>query len=201
MTAQIFRFPTLAGTLWNNPSWLRSLTLTFAGAILLTVSAKFEVPFYPVPLTMQTFAVLGIGMVYGSRLGAFTVLLYLFAGMAGMPVFAGTPEKGIGLAYMMGPTGGYLLGFVLAAMLTGWLAERGWDRKISSTFFAMVAGNAVIYLFGITWLGTLVGWDKPVFAWGLMPFLSGDLFKIILAMIVVPGAWKLLNARSSDPRN
>ena len=196
MTAQIFRFPTLAGTLWNNPSWLRSLTLTFAGAILLTVSAKFEVPFYPVPLTMQTFAVLGIGMVYGSRLGAFTVLLYLFAGMAGMPVFAGTPEKGIGLAYMMGPTGGYLLGFVLAAMLTGWLAERGWDRKISSTFFAMVAGNAVIYLFGITWLGSLVGWDKPVFAWGMVPFLAGDLFKIVLAMIVVPGAWKLLNAKS-----
>ena len=196
MTAQILRFPTIAGTLWNNPSWVRNLTLAFAGAILLTVSAKFEVPFYPVPLTMQTFAVLGIGMVYGARLGACTILLYLIAGTAGMPVFAGTPEKGIGLAYMMGPTGGYLLGFVLAAMLTGWLAERGWDRKISTTFLAMVAGNAVIYLFGIIWLGSLVGWDKPVFAWGMTPFLVGDLFKIVLAMIIVPGAWKLLNAKS-----
>ena len=198
MTAQILPFPTLAGALWNNPSWARNLTLAFAGAILLTLSAKFAVPFYPVPLTMQTFAVLGIGMVYGSRLGAFTVLLYLFAGAAGLPVFAGTPEKGIGLAYMMGPTGGYLAGFVLAAMLTGWLAERGWDRKISTTFLAMVAGNAVIYLFGIVWLGSIVGWDKPVFAWGMTPFLVGDLFKIILAMIVVPGAWKLLNTKSSD---
>jgi biotin transport system substrate-specific component len=109
----------------------------------------------------------------------------------GLPVFAGTPEKGIGVAYMLGPTGGYLLGFVVAAYITGLLAERGWDRSVSTTVAAMLIGNAVIYLFGLVWLGSIVGWDKPVLALGMTPFLLGDLAKILLAAAVLPALWKL----------
>ena len=197
MTTQTLGLPTLAGTLWTNPSLSKNITLAVVGAVLLTVSAKLKIPFYPVPLTMQTFMVLGIGMVYGWKLGASTVLLYLLAGALGMPVFAGTPEKGLGLAYMMGPTGGYLLGFVMAALTTGYLAQRGWDRRMSTTFLAMLAGNMVIYIPGLIWLGAIVGWDKPVLEWGMFPFLWGDLAKIALAMVVLPGAWKLVSQRQS----
>ena len=195
MTTQILRFPSLADAIWRNPTWLRNIILVAAGVILLTVSAKIKLPFYPVPLTMQTFVVLGIGMVFGWRLGAYAVLSYLLVGAMGLAVFAGTPEKGIGLVYMTGPTGGYLLGFVLATMLTGYLAQKGWDRKISTTFLAMLAGNVVIYIPGLIWLGNVVGWDKPVLAWGLTPFLFGDLAKIVLAMIVIPGAWRMVKKR------
>ena len=143
-------------------------------------------------MTMQTFMVLVIGMAFGWRLGAATVLAYLVAGAAGLPVFAGTPEKGLGLVYMTGPTGGYLLGFLLAAIATGFLAERGWDRRAATTFLAMLVGNIIIYAPGLAWLGVVVGWDKPVPEWGLTPFLLGDLAKIALAMLVMPAAWKLL---------
>ncbi len=171
---------------------LRSIVLAIVGSILLYVSAKIKVPFYPVPITMQTFVVLLIGIVYGWKLGAATVLLYLVEGAAGLPVFSGTPERGLGLVYMTGPTGGYLAGFVVAAALCGWLAERGWDRNWISTLGAMVIGNLVIYSFGLAWLGSVIGWDKPLFELGLYPFLYGDLFKIILAMLVIPLAWKVL---------
>ena len=192
MTTQSIQFPTLADTLWENPGWIRQLTLAIAGVGLLTLSAKLKIPFYPVPMTMQTFIVLGLGMIYGWRLGAFTVILYMAVGAFGLPVFAGTPEKGLGLAYMMGPTGGYLIGFVLAAAVTGYLAEKGWDRKFVSTFLAMLVGNIIIYIPGLIWLGQVVGWDKPILAWGITPFLLGDLAKIILAMIILPMAWKRL---------
>jgi biotin transport system substrate-specific component len=190
MTAQSIRFPTLATTVWDNPGWFRQLILVGLGAALLTLSAKIQIPFYPVPMTMQTFVVLVVGMAYGARLGAITVLVYLALGGFGLPVFAGTPEKGIGIAYMMGPTGGYLIGFVVAAALTGFLAEKGWDRRMSTTFIAMLLGNLLIYVPGLIWLGNVVGWDKPVLEWGLTPFLFGDLAKIVLAMIVLPAAWK-----------
>ena len=192
MTTQSIQFPTLADTLWENPGWMRQLTLAIAGVGLLTLSAKLKIPFYPVPMTMQTFIVLGLGMIYGWRLGATTVILYMAVGAFGLPVFAGTPEKGLGLAYMMGPTGGYLIGFVLAAAATGYLAEKGWDRKFVSTFLAMLVGNVIIYIPGLIWLGQVVGWDKPILAWGVTPFLLGDLAKIILAMIILPMAWKRL---------
>ena len=196
MTSQSIRFPTLANEIWpdflDDRSWARHVIFAVVGAALLTLSAKVKIPFYPVPITMQSFVVLALGLTYGSRLGAVTILLYLAAGVLGLPVFAGTPEKGIGLAYMMGPTGGYLLGFVVAAAATGYLAERGWDRKISLTFAAMLIGNIVIYLPGLIWLGNIVGWDKPVLQWGLTPFLLGDLAKIVLAMIVIPATWKLV---------
>jgi biotin transport system substrate-specific component len=184
--------PTLADTLWKDQSLLRTIVLAVAGSILLYISAKIRVPFYPVPITMQTFVVLLIGFVYGWKLGAATILLYLVEGAAGLPVFSGSPERGIGVAYMMGPTGGYLTGFVLAAGLCGWLAERGWDRHWLTTLAAMVMGNLVIYALGLAWLGSVVGWDKPVLDYGLFPFLYGDLFKVILATLAFPVAWKII---------
>jgi biotin transport system substrate-specific component len=188
-------YPTLAGTLWpagEANAILRNVVLAVAGTALLTISAKIQVPFYPVPLTLTTFVVLALGMAYGWRLGIATLVLYLAEGAVGLPVFAGTPEKGIGIAYMLGGTGGYLIGFVLAAAVCGWLAERGWDRGVVRTAAAMLIGNAVIYIPGLLWLGTLFGWDKPILEWGLMPFLLGDLVKLALAAAVLPLAWKWL---------
>ncbi len=186
---------TLAGALWPSAAanrLLRAIVLALAGTALLTLSAKVQIPFYPVPMTMQTFVVLVIGMAYGWRLAAATLLLYLAQGAAGLPVFAGTPEKGLGLAYMLGATGGYLLGFVLAAAVCGWLAERGWDRRVATTALAMLLGNVLIYLPGLLWLGGLFGWDKPILEWGLLPFLFGDLAKLALAALALPLAWKLV---------
>ncbi len=136
-------------------------------------------------------------MAYGWRLGAVTLLLYLGEGALGFPVFAGTPEKGIGLAYMLGGTGGYLVGFVLAAVACGWLAERGWDRGPVSTALAMLVGNALIYVPGILWLGALFGWDKPILEWGLVPFIFGDVAKLALAAAVLPLAWRIFDRRES----
>ena len=173
----------------------RNVVLAVLGSVALWVSAKIQVPFYPVPMTMQTFVVLAVGMAFGWRLGAATVVLYLMEGAVGLPVFAGTPELGIGLAYMMGPTGGYLAGFVAAAAAVGWLGERGWDRKVTTTLAAMVIGTAIIFLFGTVWLGTVIGWDKPVIELGVTPFLPGAVFKIALAAALLPLAWKLINSK------
>ena len=173
---------------------VRNLILAIVGSLALWVSAKISIPFWPVPLTMQTLVVLVIGMAFGARLGAATVLLYLAEGAVGLPVFSGTPEKGIGLAYMMSTTGGYLVGFVLAAGAVGFLAERGWDRSPVKTALAMVLGNILIYMTGLLWLGTIVGWDKPVLAWGLTPFLAGDAVKIAAAAVLMPLVWRLVSA-------
>ncbi|MFQ6023901.1 MAG: biotin transporter BioY [Acidiferrobacterales bacterium] len=186
---------TLIGTLWPAESTSRAIrfvVLAVAGTALLTLSAKIQVPFYPVPMTMQTFAVLVIGIAYGWRLGTATLLLYLAEGAVGLPVFAGTPEKGIGLAYMMGGTGGYLVGFVLAAAVCGWLAERGWDRNAVTTALAMLIGNIIIYIPGLLWLGAVFGWDKPILQWGLTPFLLGDAAKLVFAAATLPLVWKLI---------
>ncbi len=191
---------TLSATLWPAEGAQRALryaVLAIAGTIILTLSAKVQVPFWPVPMTMQPFAVLVIAMAYGSRLGAATVLLYLAEGAAGLPVFAGTPEKGIGLAYMVGPTGGYLLGFAAAAALVGALAERGWDRRVATTALAMAAGIAVIYLFGVAWLTTLIGFEAAV-ANGLVPFLLGDALKIALAAGLMPTLWSVVRRRPGN---
>lgn len=189
---------TLAEALWPRNSravtW-RVPVLALIGVVALTISAKVQIPFYPVPMTMQTFVVLVTGIAYGTRLGVATLLLYMGAGALGLPVFAGTPEKGLGLVYMLGPTGGYLAGFVIAAALCGWLAERGWDRKLMTTAIAMLAGNVLIYLPGLLWLGTVVGWDKPVLQWGLTPFLLGDFFKLLLAAATLPLVWKAIGRR------
>ena len=172
-------------------SALRVILLTVSGSLLIWLAAKIQIPFYPIPLTMGTFAVLFIGMAYGWRLGTATVLLYLGEGAMGLPVFAGTPEKGIGLAYMLGGTGGYLFGYVLAATVVGWLAECGWDKSILTTGFAMLVGNVLIYIPGLLWLGILFGWDKPLIEWGLAPFVLGDLAKLALAAALIPMTRKL----------
>ena len=198
MSNQTIAYPTLASTLWPRDSkvgtW-RMPILALIGVVALTVSAKVQIPFYPVPMTMQTFVVLLTGIAYGTRLGVATLLLYLGVGALGLPVFAGTPEKGIGLAYMLGPTGGYLIGFVIAVAICGGLAERGWDRRPLTTAIAMLAGNVLIYLPGLLWLGTVVGWDKPIVQWGLTPFLLGDLFKLLLAAGMLPLLWKAIGRR------
>ena len=164
----------------------RTIVLLISGAAILTASAKIQIPFYPVPQTLQTMFVLLIGMAYGFRLGVCTVLLYLAAGAAGLPVFAGTPEKGIGIAYMAGPTGGYLLGFAIAAAVCGKFAQYGWDRKIWQVAVAMIIGSVIIYACGLPWLGVVIGWDKPIFKFGLLNFILGDLVKVIFAATALP---------------
>ena len=195
MTANALPSTTMATALFplSNPI-LRNGILALLGSLALWVSAKISIPFWPVPLTLQTLVVLVIGMAFGWRLGMATVLLYLAEGAAGLPVFSGTPEKGIGLAYMTSTTGGYLLGFVLAAGVVGYLAERGWDRSLVKTAAAMLIGNLVIYIPGLIWLGTLLGWDNPILAWGLTPFLAGDLVKLVIAAVMMPSIWALLSA-------
>ena len=162
------------------------------GTLVLWVSAKVSVPFWPVPMNLQTMAVAGLAALYGSRLGALTVALYIAEGAAGLPVFTGTPQQGIGIAYLMGPTGGYLLGMPLAAWLIGWLAERGFARSVLSLFAAMLAGDVIVFALGLAWLGSVIGWDKPVLAYGLYPFLLGDLVKLALAACIVMAAGRLV---------
>lgn len=189
--------PTLIGAVWpaSVDSLLRNIILAVAGTALLTVSAKIQVPFYPVPMTMQTFAVLVIGMAFGWRLGAVTVLLYLAEGALGLPVFAGTPAKGIGLAYMAGPTGGYLAGFLVSAMAVGYLGERGWDRNPWTTLAAMILGTALIFGLGYVWLSHLIGMAKAL-QFGVLPFLWGAAFKIALAASLLPFFWKFMMRKS-----
>ena len=169
---------------------LRNTIFAIIGSALLWASAKVQVPFWPVPQTMQTFVVLALAMAYGWKLAGLTVLLYLAEGAAGLPVFAGSPEKGIGLAYMMGPTAGYLFGFFIASVICGFLANRGWDRSVLKTLVTMTVGMICIYACGLFWLGTLFGWDKPTMAWGATPFILGDVVKIFLAAIIMPLLWR-----------
>jgi len=176
----------------SNPKLLTNILLAFAGSLALWMSAKTSIPFYPVPMTMQTFVVLVIGMSYGWKLGGATILLYLAEGAMGLPVFSGTPERGVGIAYMFGPTGGYLIGFLVSAITVGWLAERGWDRKGLLALAAMTIGTAIIFLFGLFWLGNVIGWDKPIISIGLTPFIPGAILKIALAATTLPLVWKVL---------
>lgn len=190
MSAAQSTHPTLAAALWPSErvsKVLKATLLALVGTAILTISAKIQVPFWPVPMTMQTFAVLVIGMAYGWRLGGATLLLYLAEGAVGLPVFAG----GGGAAYLAGPTGGYLVGFVLAAAVVGYLAERGWDRSMLTTLLAMVLGTGIIFLLGVAWLTGLIGLEKAI-AGGLTPFLAGAAFKIVLAAAVLPMAWRLV---------
>jgi biotin transport system substrate-specific component len=169
--------------------WLKRAVLVALGVAALTVAAKIRVPFWPVPITMQTFVVLGVGAAYGLRLGMATVLAWLALGALGAAVFTG---EGAGLAYMMGSTGGYLVGFVLAAGFLGLAARRGWDRSVQHMALAMLAGSALIYLPGVLWLGVVHGFDKPILAWGLWPFLPGDALKLALAALLFPAAWRMV---------
>lgn len=193
MQAMTGNAPTLINALWPRETGglLRLALLAVAGSILMAVSAKVQIPMWPVPMTMQTFAVLVIGMAYGARLAGATLLLYLAQGAMGLPVFA----SGAGLAYMAGPTGGYLAGFLVAAVLVGWLAERGWDRNVALTFLANLAGTAIIFACGVAWLSGLVGGLEKAVVLGFQPFIAGAFVKIALAAAVLPLIWKLLPRR------
>jgi biotin transport system substrate-specific component len=175
---------------------LKQAALVVLGIALLAVAAKIKIPMWPVPVTMGTFAVLTIGAAYGARLGLATILGYMIIGALGFDIFAGSSAEKFGLTYMMGGTGGYLVGYVLATLALGALAQRGWDRSFKWMALAMLIGNVLIYVPGLIWLGTLYGWDKPILAWGLTPFLIGDVLKLALAALLLPAIWKMVgNAR------
>ncbi len=166
--------------------------LIIAAVALLTLSAKIQIPLWPVPITMQTYVVLVIGMGYGTRLGLLAVGSYIALGALGMPVFAGTPAQGVGMPYLLGPTGGYLIGFLAAAAVCGMLAERGWDRRFATSIVAMTLGHALIFAFGIAWLATLVGFERAI-KLGFTPFIFGTVLKTALASISLPVAWKYMD--------
>ena len=161
---------------------IKNLFIALIGTMLLAISAKIKIPFYPVPMTMQTLVVLIIGVGFGWKLGVATISLYLFEGIIGLPVFSGTPEKGIGLVYFTGPTMGYLIGFLVAAFLAG---KFNFDNNLIKNFLKLTFATSFIYILGMFWLGTLIGWDKPIFKLGAQPFLLAELFKILLATFAI----------------
>ena len=159
------------------------ISIAILGTLLLAISAKIKIPFYPVPMTMQTFIVIFLGIILGSKIGLLTISLYLFEGIFGLPVFAGTPEKGIGLVYFTGPTMGYLIGFLVAVYFAGTFK---YEKGLINTFIKLIFSVSFIYILGLIWLGTLIGWDKPVFKLGAQPFLLAELFKILLLLFLMP---------------
>ena len=173
---------------------VRILTLMAIGVILLWLSAKIQIPLWPVPLTMQTFAVLTLGLAYGPRLGLATLIAYLAIGAVGLPVFSGGWDEGGGIVHLYGPTGGYLVGFAVAAWICGRLAERGWDRSPVEAVLAMLIGNLTIYLLGVSWLALQIGFPAAL-QHGLLPFLAGDALKIALGAVTLPFAWYLLGRK------
>ena len=156
--------------------------LALMGSIVLALSSKIKIPFYPVPMTMQTLIVLMIGICFGWKLGLATVSLYLFEGVIGLPVFSGTPEKGVGLIYFTGPTMGYLLGFLIAVYISGRFI---YDNNLIKNFLKLLLATSFIYILGIAWLGSLIGWDKPIFQLGAQPFLLAELLKILIATFAI----------------
>jgi biotin transport system substrate-specific component len=156
---------------------LKYVFFALIGSIILAISSKVKIPFYPVPMTMQTLVVLMIGIGFGWRLGLATITLYLLEGIIGLPVFSGTPEKGLGLIYFTGPTMGYLLGFLVAVYISG---KFSYDNNLFKNFLKILFASSFIYLLGMAWLGSLIGWDKPIFKLGAQPFLLAELFKILL---------------------
>ncbi|MDC3355781.1 biotin transporter BioY [Candidatus Pelagibacter sp.] len=167
---------------------LKTFVLIFLGTMALTISAKLKIPFYPVPMTMQTFMVLFLGLAFGYKIGLATVGVYLLEGIIGMPVFSNSPEKGVGLVYFAGPTMGYLIGFLSAVFFAGYL---NFKDNILIVFSKLIFSVSTIYLFGALWLGTLIGWDKPILELGVTPFLLAELFKICLLTILAKKIIKL----------
>ena len=168
---------------------LKILLLVFFGSIAITISAKLKIPFYPVPMTMQTFVVLFLGISFGYKIGLATVGLYLFEGIIGIPVFSNSPEKGVGLVYFTGPTMGYLIGFLVATFLVGYMNLK---TNMFVIFIKLIFSVSTIYILGVLWLGYTIGWDKPVIQLGVTPFLLAEFFKILILTIL---AKVLLNFR------
>ena len=171
---------------------VKQLVLVVAGIAALVLAAKIKIPMFPVPMTMGTFAVLSIGAAYGARLGLATILGYMLIGALGFDVFARSSAEVSGLSYMMGSTGGYLVGYVLAVVALGALARKGWDRARGKMVLALVLGNALIYVPGLIWLTVLYGLEAPILSWGLTPFLLGDVVKLALAALLLPALWSLV---------
>jgi len=168
---------------------IKSFIIIILGSLLLTLSAKLKIPFYPVPMTMQTFMVLFLGMAFGYKIGIATISLYLIEGIAGFPVFSNSPEKGVGLVYFTGPTMGYLVGFLVACFLSNFVNLKD---NFLIIFLKLTASVSVIYFLGILWLGIIVGWDKPIIQWGVTPFLLAEFFKISLLTLL---SKKIINFR------
>ena len=164
----------------DNSKFLKYSLLAILGSALLVISAKIRIPFYPVPMTMQTFVVVMLGMTLGSKIGTSAVIIYLFEGILGFPVFSNSPEKGIGIIYFTGPTMGYLIGFIFAAYLSGFIKLKYNYFKI---FLIIILSISIIYVLGLIWLGNLIGWDKPIFNLGAKPFLLAETFKVFLLLI------------------
>ena len=177
----------IAKTISNNKI-IKIFLISVLGSILLTISAKIKIPFYPVPMTMQTFVVLFLGISFGYKVGVATIFLYLLEGIVGLPVFSNSPEKGIGISYFVGPTMGYLIGFIFACFLAGYFK---YTSNYLINFLKILISTSIIYIFGILWLGTLIGWDKPILQLGVFPFLLAELFKILLLTLLVSKIIKL----------
>jgi biotin transport system substrate-specific component len=174
----------------------RRLTLVVVGIFILTLFSKIKIQIWPspVPINLATLSVLTIGLTYGPKLGLMTVFGYLILGTLGFDVFANSSAKVNGMEYMLGSTGGYLFGYLLATIALGFLARAGWDRNVFKIVLALIIGNALIYIPGIFWLAELYTWIKPILAWGLTPFLIGDALKILLAALVIPSMWKFIGS-------
>ena len=160
---------------------IKSVIVIFLGSVMLAISAKIKIPFYPVPMTMQTFMVLFLGVCFGYKIAISTVGLYLIEGILGLPVFSNSPERGVGLVYFTGPTMGYLIGFIFASFLASFVKFKD---NYFIIFIKLVVAVSIIYILGVLWLGTLIGWDKPIFQLGVMPFLLAELFKIVLLTVI-----------------
>tara|TARA_B100001057_G_scaffold63637_1_gene57218 strand:- start:149 stop:700 length:552 start_codon:yes stop_codon:yes gene_type:complete len=160
---------------------IKSIIVIFLGSVVLTISAKTKIPFYPVPMTMQTFVVLFLGISFGYKIALATVGLYLLEGIMGFPVFSNSPERGVGLVYFSGPTMGYLIGFLSACFLSSLIKD---DDNYLIIFAKLILSVSTIYFLGILWLGTLIGWDKPIIELGIMPFLLAEIFKILILTIL-----------------
>ena len=167
---------------------IKLILIAGIGTLLLTISAKIKIPFYPVPMTMQTFVVLFLGIALGSKIGLLTVSLYLLEGIYGLPVFAGTPEKGIGFIYFTGPTMGYLLGFLIAVYFAG---SFKYEKNLINNLIKLLFSVSFIYILGLAWLGILIGWEKPIFKFGAQPFLLAELFKVLLLLFLLPNLLKI----------
>jgi biotin transport system substrate-specific component len=187
---QYVTYVDLIGTDFRKNSLLFNLTIIIIGSFFITISAQLAIylPFSPVPITGQTFAVLLTGILLGSKRGSLAVLLYLFEGFCGLPVFA---SGNTGIIYLAGPTGGYLLGFLPAAYICGLLAEYGWDRHFFTAILVVLIGNTIIYISGIFWLSRFITSDK-LLVLGLFPFIPGEIIKMLLATILLPSGWKLV---------
>ena len=169
---------------------IKSLLAIILGSIALTISAKIKIPFYPVPMTMQTFVVLFLGISLGYKIGLASVGLYLLEGVLGLPVFSNSPEKGVGLIYFTGPTMGYLIGFLTASYLASKINS---NDNFLLVLAKLTVATSTIYILGLLWLGTLIGWDKPIFALGAKPFLLAETFKVILLALITKKIIKIRN--------